>query len=127
MDIRQKVKHMTLEEKIGQKIMLDFRYWDQNGSNNQDMAAPDETIGNLITDSHIGGVIYAAGVDAAVAAYSYYGYDSGPSIISLAEILTNKRPPQRKLPVNTWHDYDVKTNGHSRVPQRIWSGVGLNE
>lgn len=59
-------------------------------------------------------VNYAADVDAAVAAYSYYGYDSGvwrgPSMISLAEILTNKRPPQGKLPVNTWHDYDVKTN-----------------
>ncbi|EGO1504653.1 hypothetical protein ACFKFN_004586 [Salmonella enterica] len=37
MNIKQKVKNMTLEEKIGQKIMLDFRYWDQNGSRYQDM------------------------------------------------------------------------------------------
>lgn len=60
MDIKQKVKNMTLEEKIGQKIMLDFRYWDQKGSSNKDMTAPDETIGKLITDNHIGGVILFA-------------------------------------------------------------------
>jgi len=51
---------MTLEEKIGQKIMLDFRYWDQNGSSNQDMTVPDAAIGKLITDNHIGGVILFA-------------------------------------------------------------------
>lgn len=60
MDIKQKVKNMTLEEKIGQKIMLDFRYWDQNGSSNKDMTVPDETIGRLITDNRIGGVILFA-------------------------------------------------------------------
>ncbi|SCC65327.1 glycoside hydrolase family 3 N-terminal domain-containing protein [Kosakonia oryziphila] len=60
MDINQIVKNMTLEEKVGQKIMLDFRYWDQNGSSNKDMTVPDETIGRLITDNHIGGVILFA-------------------------------------------------------------------
>lgn len=60
MNIKQKVKNMTLEEKIGQKIMLDFRYWDQNGSRNQDMTVPDEVIGKLITDNHVGGVILFA-------------------------------------------------------------------
>ncbi|WP_182074771.1 MULTISPECIES: glycoside hydrolase family 3 protein [unclassified Serratia (in: enterobacteria)] len=60
MDIKQKVKNMTLEEKIGQKIMLDFRYWDRNGSSNQDMTVPDEAIGKLITDNHVGGVILFA-------------------------------------------------------------------
>jgi beta-N-acetylhexosaminidase len=59
-NIKQKVKNMTLEEKIGQKIMLDFRYWDQNGSRNQDMTVPDEVIGKLITDNHVGGVILFA-------------------------------------------------------------------
>lgn len=60
MNIKQKVKKMTLEEKIGQKIMLDFRYWDQNGSRNQDMTVPDEAIGKLLTDNHVGGVILFA-------------------------------------------------------------------
>lgn len=60
MNIKQKVKNMTLEEKIGQKIMLDFRYWGKNGSRNQDMTVPDEVIGKLITDNHVGGVILFA-------------------------------------------------------------------
>lgn len=61
MNIKQKVKNMSLEEKIGQKIMLDFRYWDLIGSSsNQDMTAPDEIIGNLIKDNHVGGVILFA-------------------------------------------------------------------
>lgn len=54
---------------------------------------------------------YAAEVEAAVATYSYYGYDSGvwrgPSMVSLAQVLTGKIKPHGKLPVNTWHDYDV--------------------
>ncbi|ATO32752.1 Beta-hexosaminidase [Dickeya dianthicola] len=60
MNIKQKVKNMTLEEKIGQKIMLDFRYWEPTGSSNQDMTAPDETSGKLIMDNHVGGVILFA-------------------------------------------------------------------
>lgn len=48
---------MTLEEKIGQKIMLDFRYWDPVGSEKQDMTGPDGVIGQLISNNHIGGVI----------------------------------------------------------------------
>ncbi len=57
MNIKQKINKMTLEEKIGQKIMLDFRYWDPTGKSKQDMIAPDETINRLINDAHIGGVI----------------------------------------------------------------------
>lgn len=51
---------MTLEEKIGQKIMLDFRYWDPSGKNEQDMLTPDATIQTLIKENHIGGVILFA-------------------------------------------------------------------
>lgn len=40
--------------------MLDFRYWDRNGSSNQDMTVPDEAIGKLIADNHVGGVILFA-------------------------------------------------------------------
>lgn len=58
MDIKQKIQNMTLEEKIGQKIMLDFRYWGPTGS--EAMTRPDETIGELITDNSIGGVILFA-------------------------------------------------------------------
>lgn len=60
MDIKQKINTMTLEEKIGQKIMLDFRYWDPTGKTHLDMTAPDETIGKVIKDNHIGGVILFA-------------------------------------------------------------------
>lgn len=60
MNIKQAVKNMTLEEKIGQKIMLDFRYWDPDGGSQRDMTAPDTTIGKLITDNYIGGVILFA-------------------------------------------------------------------
>ena len=72
-------------------------------------------------------VNYAADVDAAVATYSYYGYDSGvwrgPSMISLAQVLTGKITPHGKLPVNTWHDYDEETNtGKVAFPR----GTGLS-
>lgn len=60
MNIVEKIDAMTLEEKIGQKIMLDFRYWGTDGQNSQDMIAPDETVGRLIKDNHIGGVILFA-------------------------------------------------------------------
>ncbi len=48
---------MTLEEKIGQKIMLDFRYWGPAGNEKRDMTVPDELIGRIIKNNHIGGVI----------------------------------------------------------------------
>lgn len=57
MNIKNKLKMMTLAEKIGQKIMLDFRHWDPKNSSKQDMVTPDETVGKLIIDNHIGGVI----------------------------------------------------------------------
>ncbi|MEH2922128.1 glycoside hydrolase family 3 N-terminal domain-containing protein [Samsonia erythrinae] len=61
MNIKQKVSAMTLEEKIGQKIMLDFRYWNSNDEeNNKDMIAPNDFIANLMTENHIGGVILFA-------------------------------------------------------------------
>ncbi|CAI1829178.1 glycoside hydrolase family 3 protein [Serratia entomophila] len=60
MDVKHKLSTMTLEEKIGQKIMLDFRYWDPAGQSNQDMVKPDDEIGKIIGDNHIGGVILFA-------------------------------------------------------------------
>ncbi|PPU23670.1 glycosyl hydrolase family 3 [Xanthomonas arboricola pv. guizotiae] len=57
MNIREKVKAMTLEEKIGQKIMLDFRYWDPTGNEKRDMTVPDDVIGRIIKNNHVGGVI----------------------------------------------------------------------
>ena len=51
---------MSLEEKIGQKIMLDFRYWDSAGGTNKDMTQPDEAIAKMLTDNAIGGVILFA-------------------------------------------------------------------
>lgn len=56
-------------------------------------------------------VNFAEEVDAAVASYSYYGYNNGVwgshAMISLAEVLIGQRSPQGKLPVNTWHHFDV--------------------
>ncbi|VVA48433.1 putative lipoprotein YbbD precursor [Serratia ficaria] len=60
MDVKHKLGTMTLEEKIGQKLMLDFRYWDPQGQSNQDMVKPDDDIGRIISDNHIGGVILFA-------------------------------------------------------------------
>ncbi|WP_349292782.1 glycoside hydrolase family 3 N-terminal domain-containing protein [Pseudomonas sp. MWU12-2037] len=60
MGIRQTLESMTIEEKIGQKIMLDFRYWDPAGKATLDMTQPDDTIKTLIMDHHIGGVILFA-------------------------------------------------------------------
>ena len=60
MDIKQKVRQMTLEEKIGQKIILDFRYWDSDGEGQKEMVVPNETVSKIIHDHHIGGIILFA-------------------------------------------------------------------
>ncbi len=55
MEVQQILHTMTLEEKIGQKIMLDFRLWQQ-----EDMTEPNSVIANLLRVHHIGGVILFA-------------------------------------------------------------------
>lgn len=55
MDVQQTLNAMTLEEKIGQKLMLDFRRWQR-----QDMTEPNGVIANLLRINHIGGVILFA-------------------------------------------------------------------
>lgn len=59
------LKTMTLKEKIGQKIMLDFRYWcdtqSQNGSAcTQDFTAMNNSVQQVVSSNHIGGVILFA-------------------------------------------------------------------
>lgn len=57
-DIKQRIKNMTLEEKIGQKIMMDFRYWNNTDDDKKtDMIVADQTISDIIHRNHIGGVI----------------------------------------------------------------------
>ncbi|RCS21581.1 glycoside hydrolase family 3 protein [Phyllobacterium salinisoli] len=56
-DVKRKIASMTLEEKIGQKIMLDFRYWNGPGQTKQDMTEPNDDVKSLILDNNIGGVI----------------------------------------------------------------------
>lgn len=59
-DVEQKiddlVKNMTLDEKIGQMIMLSFRYWDESGK-----AVPvdrvTDDISSVVTEYHLGGVL----------------------------------------------------------------------
>ncbi|TKI05914.1 glycoside hydrolase family 3 protein [Martelella alba] len=50
--------HMTIKEKIGQKIMLDFRLWRESGADDsvRDMEAITESIRNIIVDYNIGGI-----------------------------------------------------------------------
>ncbi len=58
MNIKQRIKKMTLEEKIGQKIMMDFRYWDNTEQHQKsDMIAANPTISEIIQRNHLGGVI----------------------------------------------------------------------
>ncbi|MBT2372394.1 glycoside hydrolase family 3 N-terminal domain-containing protein [Pseudomonas fluorescens] len=57
MNINNAIKEMTLEEKIGQKIMLDFRYWNPLGETNQDMIEPNEQVEAILSENHIGGII----------------------------------------------------------------------
>ena len=53
------INKMTLKEKIGQKIMLDFRYWNELGltDNRQDMIEITQTIKKIIANNYIGGII----------------------------------------------------------------------
>lgn len=56
------VKGMTLREKIGQKIMLDFRYWCPTALQNnqpctQDFTVMNATVKKILAKNHIGGVI----------------------------------------------------------------------
>lgn len=54
--------NMTLREKIGQKIMLDFRYWGRDNASGaaQDTVALNANIENILCNYHIGGVILFA-------------------------------------------------------------------
>lgn len=53
---------MTLREKIGQKIMLDFRYWGRDSASGaaRDTVALNACIENILRNYHIGGVILFA-------------------------------------------------------------------
>lgn len=53
---------MSLKEKIGQKLMLDFRYWCPSKSKSaqpctQDLTTLNSTIKQILSKNHIGGVI----------------------------------------------------------------------
>jgi len=59
------LKNMSLKEKIGQKLMFDFRYWcsipPQEGKFcNQDFTAMNQAVHQIITKNHIGGIILFA-------------------------------------------------------------------
>ncbi|WP_413726687.1 glycoside hydrolase family 3 N-terminal domain-containing protein [Sodalis sp. RH16] len=56
------VAKMTLKEKIGQKIMLDFRYWREDAKTNdkKDMVQLTATITKIIRNNFIGGIILFA-------------------------------------------------------------------
>jgi beta-N-acetylhexosaminidase len=57
--------HMSLKEKIGQKLMLDFRYWcaikpENNQACTQDFISMNASVKNIMSTNHLGGVILFA-------------------------------------------------------------------
>lgn len=58
------LQRMSLKEKIGQKLMLDFRYWCPMGTANQactlDFITMNQTVKQIISQNHIGGIILFA-------------------------------------------------------------------
>ncbi|GEM_PF-53524 len=56
------LQRLTLKEKIGQKLMLDFRYWCETKTKNctQDFVALNPAIQQIMNQNHIGGVIVFA-------------------------------------------------------------------
>ncbi len=52
------INSMTLEEKIGQMLMPDFRYWGKDSQGNSiPFTVMNEQVGNIIKKYHLGGVI----------------------------------------------------------------------
>ncbi|MPQ44929.1 glycoside hydrolase family 3 protein [Clostridium tarantellae] len=54
------VSNMTLEEKIGQMLMLDFRKWNLNGCFEEDFTEINDEVANIIEKYDLGGVILFA-------------------------------------------------------------------
>lgn len=55
--VKRKISTMTLEEKVGQKIMLGFRYWETEHLQKSDITLPVKDIARIVNDNSIGGVI----------------------------------------------------------------------
>ncbi len=52
------IKQMSLEEKIGQMLMLDFRYWNkQDETEPSNFTVMNDEVGSIIHNYHLGGVI----------------------------------------------------------------------
>jgi len=60
MNIKERVQAMSLEEKLGQKIMLDFRCWNASAHVPIAMTQPEADIAAILLDHHIGGIILFA-------------------------------------------------------------------
>lgn len=56
---QQITQKMTLREKIGEKLMMSFRYWcnDQDAQCRDGFIEINDTVSQLISDNHIGGII----------------------------------------------------------------------
>lgn len=59
-EIEKKVSQMTLEEKIGQMFMLEFRYWENEDGELKEVTELNEDIKNAIAKYKVGGVILFA-------------------------------------------------------------------
>ena len=59
-EIEKKVSQMTLEEKIGQMLMLEFRYWEDEDGELKEVTELNEDIKNAIVKYKVGGVILFA-------------------------------------------------------------------
>lgn len=58
--IEDKISNMTLDEKIGQMLMLEFRYWEDENGNLKEVTELNDDIKNAILKYKIGGVILFA-------------------------------------------------------------------
>lgn len=58
--IEKKVSQMTFEEKIGQMLMLEFRYWEDEDGELKEVTELNEDIKNAIVKYKVGGVILFA-------------------------------------------------------------------
>lgn len=61
--VTQRMSSLTLREMILQMLMVDFRYWDEDPSDEveaQNFTAMNDQVRQVLTDYHFGGVIYFA-------------------------------------------------------------------
>ncbi|EJR91205.1 glycoside hydrolase family 3 N-terminal domain-containing protein [Bacillus cereus] len=100
------LKQMSLEEKIGQMLMLDFRYWKkQDEMNPTNFTAMNEEVGNIIQKYHLGGVILFK--------------ENMPDIEQTTRLIDGLQQASSKIPLL------VNTDQEGGIVTRIQAGTNL--